>query len=307
MKSIFFTGKGGVGKSTLSASAAWQLSKKNFMVLLVSFDPAHNLGDIFNRQLGHKKLQYTKNLYLQETDLDQAAQDYLNSNLNLLTEVYSYMRAFNLEKYFHMFKYSPGVEEYAALTCLEKIFSQEKDFDFIVFDTPPTGLTLRILALPKITCAWLERLGNLRREILNKRYTIHNITGKYDPEGKKLVYKESKDKVLLKILDMQSRYEKVRKWMQGKNNMFALVFNPDFLSLRESKRLLNGLNELELKPLVAFNNKIDPSNIQIHQNMEQQLLDPKLGIKLKRIPKKETKVENNYLVSEDVSEVFISG
>lgn len=304
MKSIFFTGKGGVGKSSLSASAAWQLSEKGHSVLLVSFDPAHNLGDIFGVQLSHKKTFYANNLYLQETDLDQAAKEYLNSNLNLLTEVYSYMKAFNLEKYFDVFKYSPGVEEYAALTSLEAIFSQEQDFDFIVLDTPPTGLTLRILALPQITCAWLEHLCNLRKEILSKRHTIHNITGKYDPEGAKLNYEEDKDQVLRKILDMQDRYSRVKKWMQGESNSFALVFNPDFLSLRESKRLLNGLKELEMRPLAAFNNKVNAHNIQKAKDIEDQLFGSHSEIMLKRIPNKEPLAETNYLISEDIIRFF---
>lgn len=295
-----------MGKSTLSASVAWQLSEKGYQVLLVSFDPAHNLGDIFNLKLGHKKIWHTKNLYLQEADLDQAAKEYVHSNLSLITEVYSYMKAFNLEKYFKVFHYSPGVEEYAALTCLETIFRQEQSFDFIVFDTPPTGLTLRILALPKITCAWLEHLSNLRREILNKRHTIHHITGKYDPEGETLIYQEDEDRVLQKIWDMQKRYEQVREWMQGNNNIFALVFNPDFLSLRESRRLLNGLKDLELKTLIAFNNKVAPENLDQAENIEQQLLGKNSGLKLKRISMMEPTAENNYLVTKDICNFFLS-
>ncbi|MFO7838028.1 MAG: ArsA family ATPase, partial [Desulfosalsimonadaceae bacterium] len=218
MKSIFFTGKGGTGKSTLSSSAALQISEKGRKVLLVSFDPAHNLGDIFHMELGHKKFRYSANLYLQETDLEQAARQYLHSNFEMLNETYSYMKAFNLEKYFNVFKYSPGVEEYAALICLEEILSHENGFDFIVVDTPPTGLTLRILALPAITCAWLEHLSGLRRDILKKRYTIHNITGKYDPEGEELFYREDHDRVMQKILEMQQRYYRVKQWLEGEKN-----------------------------------------------------------------------------------------
>src|SRR6056297_779017 len=128
MKTIFFTGKGGVGKSTLSAAAAWQLMERGNRVLAVSFDPAHNLGDIYNIKLSHKKKRFKKtNLYLQETDLDKSAQEYLSQNQSLMEEIYSYTRPFNLDKYFNVLKYSPGVEEYAALTSLEQILTKESE------------------------------------------------------------------------------------------------------------------------------------------------------------------------------------
>ncbi len=259
MKSIFFTGKGGVGKSTLAASAAWQLSEEGGQVLLVSFDPAHNLGDIFNLDLGHQKHRYTQNLFLQEIDLEKGAQDHLRAHLDLLNETYGYMKALNLDKYFKVFKYSPGLEEYAALVCLENVFAREQGFDFIVFDTPPTGLTLRILALPQVTCQWLGHLAGLRQNILEKRHTVHNITGKYDAQGKKLIYAEDRDPVLQKIREMRARYQRVDDRLQEEDNMIALVFNPDFLSLRESRRLLDGLRELALAPAVAFHNKVNPA------------------------------------------------
>ncbi|HMA66702.1 MAG TPA: ArsA family ATPase [Desulfosalsimonadaceae bacterium] len=305
MKSIFFTGKGGTGKSTLSASAALQISERGKKVLLVSFDPAHNLGDIFHLELGHKKYSYTSNLYLQETDLEEAAREYLHSHLALLNEAYSYMKAFNLEKYFQVFQYSPGVEEYAALICLEKILNRENAFDFIVFDTPPTGLTLRILALPAITCAWLQHLIGLRRDILKKRYTIHNITGKYDPEGVELVYREDQDRVMQKILEMQQRYERVKRWLEGGDNMIAVVLNPDFLSLRESRRLMDGLQDLALKPAAALHNKVDPANLQAADEIEQALLGPDFALKLQRVYSTDLQAGQSCLVRRDLSQIFL--
>ena len=106
MKTIFFTGKGGVGKSTLSAAAAWQLAESGKRVLAISFDPAHNLGDIFGRTLGHKVTRFSANLDLRETDLDEAAAEYIRRNTSILTEVYSYTKAFNLDRYFKVLRHS---------------------------------------------------------------------------------------------------------------------------------------------------------------------------------------------------------
>src|SRR6056297_1554700 len=206
MKTIFFTGKGGAGKSTLSAAAAWQLMERGNRVLAVSFDPPHNLGDIYNIKLSHKKKIFKRtNLYLQETDLEKSASEYIKSNMDLLKQVYSYMSTLNFDSYFDILKYSPGVEEYAALTSLEKILKEEKDnFDYIVFDTPPTGLTLRILALPKLTVSWIERLIKIRKQILEKRYTIHKLSGIYNEKGTKLAYTEDDDTVIQKLYEMKA-------------------------------------------------------------------------------------------------------
>ncbi|MFW5828044.1 MAG: ArsA-related P-loop ATPase, partial [Alkalispirochaeta sp.] len=69
MKTIFFTGKGGVGKSTLSATCAWQLAEHGYMTLLLSIDPAHNVADIFDTSVGHKKSKFSKDRVVPVNDV----------------------------------------------------------------------------------------------------------------------------------------------------------------------------------------------------------------------------------------------
>ncbi|MFO7849636.1 MAG: ArsA family ATPase [Spirochaetia bacterium] len=285
MKTIFFTGKGGVGKSTLASAAAWQLAEKGNRVLAVSLDPAHNLGDIFHLELSHKKKRFKNtSLYLQETDLEKSAQEYLSANRGLMEEMYSYTRPFHMDRYFKVLKYSPGVEEYAALTSLDKILSAEQEnFDYIVFDTPPTGLTLRILALPQITVSWIDRLIKIRLEILEKRHTVHNITGKYDEKQFTVPYKEEDDRVMEKLREMSARYRRVQEILQGPENSITLVFNPDFLSFRESERLFKGLMELNLPLRVAFDNKTTEALSETADKVEAELLKGRKEVVLQRV------------------------
>lgn len=303
MKTLFFTGKGGVGKSTLASAAAWQLAEKGNRVLAVSFDPAHNLGDIFHEELSHKKKRFKKtSLYLQETDLDSAAQEYLSQNMGLMEEVYNYTKATNLDRYFKVLKYSPGVEEYAALTSLETILSkEEKNFDYIVFDTPPTGLTLRILALPQISVSWIDRLIGIRREILEKRYTVQNITGKYGEKPFTVAYTEEEDQVMKKLLQMRDRYERVREVLQGTEAAVAVVFNPDFLSLRESQRLFDGLLELKLPLRVLFNNKVTDKNLETAEKVEKELLSGRKDINLERVRLIDQTEPTCYIMDQDLT------
>ena len=303
MKTIFFTGKGGVGKSTLASAAAWQLMEKGNRVLAVSFDPAHNLGDIYHLKLGHRKKRFKKtSLYLQETDLDKSASEYIQANISILQEVYSYLTTINFDNYFEILRYSPGVEEYAALTSMEKILKEEKDnFDYIVFDTPPTGLTLRIMALPRLTISWIDRLIKIRQQILEKRYTIHKLSGPYDPKGTRLAYTEDEDMVIQKLYNMKSRYSAVRDFIQSEDNKIVTVVNPDYLSLRESERLLEGIHELGLPVGTVFHNKITEWNSKIGDGVEKEILKKYPQLRIERIGFIEHTEPTCYIMDRDLT------
>ncbi len=306
MKSIFFTGKGGVGKSTLSACAAYQLSEQGFKVLAVSFDPAHNLGDIFDMNLGHRKKRLGNNLFLAEANLEQAAKKYIEQNTSILTQIYSYTKAFNLDLYFKVLRYSPGVEEYAALTALEEVFREETEFDYIVIDTPPTALTLRILALPGLTNIWIDRLRRIRREILKRRYTIHNIQGKYIEEGVVLPYEPEDDPVLQKLDELYERYEALNNLLKSADNYISVVFNPDYLSLRETERIIEGLKDLELPLKVAYNNKYTPELEKESAEVENALFKKNGNVTPIRVPLQEINREGAYKISFDLTQPFFN-
>jgi len=263
MKILFYTGKGGVGKSTMAASAAWQLSQKS-RVLIVSLDPAHNLGDIFCVSLNGREKRMNDRLLLREVDLHKLSRDYLEREIGVLTRTYSYLQALNLDRYFSVLKYSPGIEEYALLTSIEETIRREKDFDFIIFDTPPTGLTLRFLALPQITITWIDRLAQIRRQILDKRHTIQKIRGPASEEEKKqevkLAYDEKDDPVLNRLMALKANYESLTGILQGPDSGVVLVFNPDMLSLRESERLVEGLRDINLPLRLLIQNKVTEEN-----------------------------------------------
>lgn len=275
MKILFYTGKGGVGKSTMAASAAWQLSKKS-RVLIVSLDPAHNLGDIFCVRLNGKEKKMSDNLLLREVDLHRLSRDYLEREIGVLTRTYSYLQALNLDRYFSVLKYSPGIEEYALLTSIEETIRKDgENFDTIIFDTPPTGLTLRFLALPQITITWIDRLAQIRRQILDKRHTIQKIRGPATEEEKKqeikLAYDEKDDAVLQRLTALKANYESLTGILQGPDCGVILVFNPDMLSLRESERLVEGLRDINLPLRLLIQNKVTAENLAVADQVVAEL------------------------------------
>lgn len=283
---LFYTGKGGVGKSTMAAAAAWQLSRKH-RVLIVSLDPAHNLGDIFCVTLKNGSKRLTESLHLREVDLKKLSQDYLEREVAVLTDTYKYLQVLNLDRYFSILKYSPGIEEYALLTSIEETIRREKDFDYIIFDTPPTGLTLRFLALPQVTITWIERLMQIRRQILEKRYTIQKIRGPLK-EGQKnpeilLEYNEDEDGVIQRLKTMKNNYDTLNGILQGGDCGVVLVFNPDVLSLRESDRLIEGLKDLGLPLRLLINNKVTEENREMAGRVEEEFRKMAPGIPLQRV------------------------
>jgi len=286
MKILFYTGKGGVGKSTMAAAAAWQISREN-RVLIVSLDPAHNLGDIFCVTLENGSRQLTDRLILREVDLKKLSRDYLEREVKVLTDTYKYLQVLNLERYFSVLKYSPGIEEYALLTSIEETIRREKGFDYIIFDTPPTGLTLRFLALPQVTITWIDRLMQIRRQILEKRYTIQKIRGLLK-EGQKspeirLEFNEDEDGVIQRLKTMKNNYDTLNGILQGENCGVILVFNPDVLSLRESDRLMEGLKELGFPLRLLIDNKVTDENREMASRVEEEFKKMAGGIPLQRV------------------------
>jgi len=269
MKILFFTGKGGVGKSTLAAAYAWQLSQK-YRVLIVSLDPAHNLGDIFGVEVRGER-RFSQTLLLKEVDLKKLSKAYLKREIRVLSDTYKYLQILNLDTYFTVLKYSPGIEEYAMLTSIEESIKTENSFDYIVFDTPPTGLTLRFLALPQITVTWLDRLTQIRKKIIEKCYTIQNIKGPQSAGETILSYDEKDDGILQKLYSLKSNYQSLNRILQGNDCSIVLVFNPDLLSLKESLRLIKGLKELKLPLRLLLHNKISPESGETMARVEKEI------------------------------------
>ena len=236
---LFFLGKGGVGKSTSSALTALHLASMGKDVLLVSMDPAHNQSDIFQVQLEEKPLKLTDNLLGKEVDIEYWIKNYLSDVEHQIKHMYSYLTALNLEKYLGVIKYSPGIEEYALLMAYKEIRKKFKNKDYIIFDMPPTALTLKFFGLPKLSILWLDKLLELRNEIIRKREIITKV---------KLGNKEfERDKILNRLVKQTDSYKVVKNIFEDKSKtVLNLVMNPDKLSFSESELIVNKLHDFDL-------------------------------------------------------------
>jgi arsenite-transporting ATPase len=241
-------GKGGVGKSTLSALNSLSFAQNGYKTLLVSMDPAHNQTDIFEKTFGEKAIAVSEYLSVMEIDLDLWIKRYLKEVQERISDSYRYLSAVNLDKKFDVLKYSPGLEEYALLTAFDEILKKYADFDYLIFDMPPTALSLRFFTLPKLSLIWIDNLLEIRKEILQKAEIISRIKfGSSELE---------RDKVLNRLQELRQRYDAVYERFKEKETLkINIVLNEDQLSFKESLRIMKKLDDLGINAARLHINK----------------------------------------------------
>lgn len=240
----FFLGKGGVGKTTLSAAFSLSLARSGKKVLIASLDPAHNLGDVYRTELKDTPVTVEPNLDALEVDLAAWVDKYLDESRRELKTTYSYAGTLNLDSFFDIMKYSPGTEEYAVLWAIEHIHCNlAADYDVVVFDTPPTALSLRFLAMPAISNLWVAELTKLRERILDRRTSITRI----NPESavaESCVDKDD-DKVYGRLGSIRKRLSALQN-LFSKESYVAVIINPDHLSVSEALRIQEELVKIDI-------------------------------------------------------------
>ena len=195
--------------------------------------------DIFENKLSNKVSKVRNNLFALETDIDIWVKRYLKEIENEMRYTYKHQTAFNVGKYFKTLRYSPGLEEYAILLAIQDTLEKNKDKDIIVFDTPPTALTIKFISLPYSSLIWLNQLSDLRNVILEKKEIITRIH-----KGKK--NEKETDNVLLKLNGMVSEFRILVDKFKSEGFHYIVVINPDKLSLFESTRIKNEFENLKI-------------------------------------------------------------
>jgi arsenite-transporting ATPase len=143
VKALFFTGKGGVGKTTISCVAAVHVAQKGYKTLIVTTDPAAHLGEVFGVPVGSEPVRIMDNLSAVMIDQEKAFHEYKERTLSEARGKYSDDMVAAMEEELN----SPCTEEMAAFDKIIR-FIEGREYDVVVFDTAPTGHTLRLLELP---------------------------------------------------------------------------------------------------------------------------------------------------------------
>ena len=247
-KILFIGGKGGVGKSTSAAAIAWKLAKSGKKTLLISTDPAHNLGDIFSQDIGGQAKWVTENLYAIEIDPDIETTKYINTvKDNIKGTVHSNMME-EVHRQLDTAKASPGADEAALFDKLISIILEEsEDYEHLVFDTAPTGHTIRLLTLPELMGVWIEGLLQKRKKT-NENYT--QLLNDGEP---------IEDPIYEVLLERKDRFALAREiLLDHQRTGFVFVLNPERLPIMETKKAIDLLDKYHLHVKTLIVNKVLP-------------------------------------------------
>ena len=158
-KILFFGGKGGVGKTTVAAATAVARADEGGRVLLVSTDPAHNLGHLFDRTIGADPVRIISGLDAIELDPSSTVDAHLSEVSRALHQLMPVDQHKEIDKHMDLSRSAPGMQEAAILERIAEVVENGvSDYDLIVFDTAPSGHTARLMVLPEMMSAWTEGL-----------------------------------------------------------------------------------------------------------------------------------------------------
>src|SRR5690625_3957738 len=162
-KIIFGGGKGGVGKSTSSAAVAREGAQRKNKTWLISTERAPNIGQISEAKVGGTVSSVAENLDALEIDPKRETELYIKSVKENIKETVQPTMMEEVHRQLDTAKISPGADEAALFDKLISIIIEEShNYDKLVFDTAPTGHTIRLLSLPELMGVWMEGLLNKR-------------------------------------------------------------------------------------------------------------------------------------------------
>lgn len=248
---LIFTGKGGVGKTSVAAAHAVTSAKEGKKTLLVSTDMAHNLSDLFQMKIGRNEVEVKKNLFALEMDPTYVFQTEFHSMMDAFTNLFSSVSKQKMD--IDEFTVIPGMDElFSLLKILE--FYTNSDYDRIIVDCAPTGETLSLLKFPELMCWYMEKffpIGKIAVRVLS-------------PMSKALFKVELPDKYAMN--DIEKAYVKLIELQELLKNKevcsVRLVTIPEKMVVEETKRNYMYMNLYNYNVDGIFLNRILPKQIE---------------------------------------------
>jgi len=232
MRIILFTGKGGVGKTTIAAATATHTAQLGYKTLVISTDAAHSLGDSLDVKLGNTPTKISDNLWAQE--------------INVLEEIAANWET--IQNYMASFLKSMGVDdiladEMAILPGLDELFGlfhihkahQSGTYDCLIVDCAPTGQTLQLLSMPEVVRWWMQKFFPIERKIAKTLRAMRKKKFMSIPIPEDSVYAS-----IQKLYDDVGALKEILA--EPSTTSVRIVLNPEKIVLEETRRAYTYLN-----------------------------------------------------------------
>ncbi len=230
MRIILYTGKGGVGKTTVAAATALRCAGRGHRTLVMSTDPAHSLADAFDRPLGPEPTAILPNLWGQEINVLEEIEAHWGELARYLTALFA-SRGIE-EVVAEEMAVLPGTDELCSLLQIRR-HAEARRFDCLVVDCAPTAETLRLFSFPDVAHWYMEKLFPWERRIMRTiRPAIQPLVGIPLP----------RDQVFAGIERLFRQVEEVKRFLSDPDrSTVRLVLNPEKMVIKESQRALTYL------------------------------------------------------------------
>ena len=259
---VFFGGKGGVGKSTIASAVALGLAEAGYSVQLVSTDPAHNLGHMWEQTVGAKGVaakgaaaKASDNLYLLELDPAATTKAHISQVEKTMRRMMPERLHGEVTKHLDLARNSPGTHEAAMVEAIAQVV-EDSHHDFIIVDTAPSGHTSRLLAVPELMNAWTQGLMNRR----DKSERFSELIRGMDPKHTAEDGVDRRNQELRSILHKrQQRFARLRDALQ-QQSVFYLVLTAEKVPVLETAELHAELRKTGISVGGAVVNRRSPAD-----------------------------------------------
>ncbi len=250
---ILYTGKGGVGKTTVAAATALQSARRGYKTLVISTDATHSLRDVFDKELGPEPKRIMPNLHAQEIDVYYSVEKYWGKLAAYLHSLFNWMKVDDVLA--EEFSVLPGMEEVSSFLWVYSHFKEEA-YDVIIVDSAPTGETLRLLSLPDVARWWIVKIFPIERKVVKViRPAVKVVTDMPLPE----------DHTYDALEDLFDRLDAIHKiFSDPKVTSIRLVLNLEKMVIKETQRAYTYLN--------LYGYPID--SVIVNRSMPMELDDP---------------------------------
>src|SRR5205809_1837474 len=226
---IMFGGKGGLGKTTLSATSAFWLAQQGKRVLLFSVDPQASLSDIFQRDIfGKGPVPIMENLWAQEVDADRRIKDYQEEIRKKILDMYGFEKVpEEIDNYIAAASAEPAMEESAIFDAVVDIIVQG-DYDYYIYDLVPLGHALYYLSMAKVYDEWINKITKLRADM-----------GQYDQVAATMRREETvqEDAILSELIYIKERINASSRILTDKaRTAFFFVVVPEEMIILDTKK-----------------------------------------------------------------------